>query len=60
MLSGKGTLPKREFDVFAKLNKDGWKFFCTLEAHSVDDAKNLALVENPQLQPHKLAVYPRR
>lgn len=60
MFASKVSAPCREYDVFAKLGRDGWKFLCTVQAKSVEDAKNIAIIEHPKAQRHKVAVYPKR
>ena len=50
----------QEFDVFAKRDKKGWRFDCTVPALNSDRAKQEALVQTGITNPHRLSVYPRR
>lgn len=53
------TLAK-QFDVFVKSSKTGWKYYQSVEARTAEEAKTKIMKENTDLQKCNLTAYPKR
>ena len=50
----------KQFDVFARKGKAGWVYQFTIEAKSLEQAKERALKEDPSFRPHMITAYPKK
>ena len=51
----------KKFDVFTRSGKGGsWAYRCSVEAKSIEHAKNTVLNEHGELKRQHIAVYPKR